>query len=120
VSKKRRSKRRKKPTPRIVITPRVKARFQDREIELLINRALEKHDGSPLWISQYRTLYGHVRVIIEDSRKGLVCYDDELPTEFREKFSPTWKIEDEAWGEYVKAVWRATDGRVGGFRFTGD
>ena len=103
------------------ITPRIEARFNDDELRQFIARTCEKHDGkSKLWISYYRTLYGVVAVMVERPDKGGICYLDEVPSEIQHKFPATgWKYDDQTWENYVKAIWKATDGQVDGTVFDG-
>jgi hypothetical protein len=108
-------------TVQFAISPRVEARFSDNELRQFIGRTCEKHDRkSRFWISYYRTLYGVVAVIVERPDKGLICYLDEVPPDIQRKYPATgWKYDDQTWGNYVKAMWQATDGHVDGTAFGG-
>jgi hypothetical protein len=120
----RKQRERKQFNPRTVqfgITPRVEARFTDDELRQFISRTCEKHDGkSRFWISYYRTLFGVIAVMVERPDKGGICYLDEVPADIQRKYPATgWKYDDQTWENYVKAMWKATDGHVDGFAFDG-
>ena len=103
------------------ISPRVEARFADDVLRQFIARTCEKHDGkSRFWISYYRTLYGEIAVIVQRPDTGLICYLDEVSADIRRKYPVTgWKYDDKTWGNYVKAMWKVTEGRTEGVAFDG-
>ena len=104
-------------TVKIIATDRVKQRFSMELIQHLVDRSLHKMgqcpDQVPLWVSQYRTVYGEVAVVYaKDLQTAKVAYKDEVPQELIEggAFRSDYKLTEEESKKQIQEMWQATGG----------